>query len=141
MTFTPGEALSYGGWPEAEKTPNLLEELETWRKSSWEGEGSQQCGLHYLTTHWLRVNPEEDDPMPGRSQIPLHWPSFNPRCLLQFSLIPGAECQKCVPWDCLWASSIELRTSCALYQKVLKANFRIKKSSGRTKENRIYVKA
>ena len=38
MTFTPGEALS-GGWPEAEKTPNLLEELETWRKSSWEGEG------------------------------------------------------------------------------------------------------
>lgn len=24
---------------EAEKTPNLLEELETWRKSSWEGEG------------------------------------------------------------------------------------------------------
>lgn len=39
MTFTPGEALSYGGWPEAEKTPNLLEELETWRKSSWEGEG------------------------------------------------------------------------------------------------------
>ena len=35
---------------EAEKTPNLLEELETWRKSSWEGGGSQQHGLHHFMT-------------------------------------------------------------------------------------------
>ena len=37
MTFTPVQQFHMVF--KAEKTPDLLEELETWRKSSWEEEG------------------------------------------------------------------------------------------------------